>query len=262
MTEKHFPPGSDLLPCPFCGGKPTWQEIEGSQAVNFHPVYRINCSECFRIDMPWWSDKIDCIKQWNARTPVTPDIAQGAHMTVESIEAAFDKWRRTLTVVDRPSNQQIFSQGYVAGWNAKEAAAPQAAKELPLWQSLQLGMLLGKLSDWRNEDHEDALTLCRSDVIAILDGFKAKNTPPQAVVVTDRMCEIAVETDHSISRRIQGFTYEKRHVIRDVSLDPGKQEIWSAPVGTPHDYQAFQKQCEIERMRRVLEETLSRPEQG
>jgi len=68
-------------------------------------------------------------------------------------------------------------------------APAQAAKELPLWQSLQLGMLLGRLSDWRNADHEDALTLCRSDVIAILDGFKAKDARPQAANETSRETE-------------------------------------------------------------------------
>lgn len=57
----------------------------------------------------------------NARTP-----AQAASMTVASIESAFDEWCKSLTVVDRPSNQEIFSQGYVAGWNAKEDTAPQA----------------------------------------------------------------------------------------------------------------------------------------
>ncbi|MCK1585453.1 Lar family restriction alleviation protein [Bradyrhizobium sp. 168] len=57
-----------LLPCPFCGGRAIWQDAEGGQATNFEPVHRVNCSECYRVDMPWWGDKIDCIKQWNART--------------------------------------------------------------------------------------------------------------------------------------------------------------------------------------------------
>lgn len=74
-------------------------------------------------------------------------------------------------------------------------------------------------------------------------------------VVTDKMCEIALEAD-AVSR-IQGFSYEKRHVIRDVWLTPGEQEIWSAPVAGPEEYQAFQRQCRIERMRKVLEEVFA-----
>lgn len=71
-------------------------------------------------------------------------------------------------------------------------------------------------------------------------------------VVTDKMCEIALEAE-AVSR-IQGFSYEKRHVIRDVWLPSDRQEIWSAPVGSPEDHQAFQRQVRIERMRKVLEE--------
>jgi hypothetical protein len=51
------------------------------------------------------------------------------NMTYERIEVAFDKWRKTLTVVDRPSNQDIFSHGFVAGWNAKEYASQGSAGE-------------------------------------------------------------------------------------------------------------------------------------
>ncbi len=58
-----------LLKCPFCGGQPIWQAVKGGQAVNFDLVYRVNCSECYRIDMPYWSDQVDCVKQWNARAP-------------------------------------------------------------------------------------------------------------------------------------------------------------------------------------------------
>ena len=48
------------------------------------------------------------------------------HMTCERIDAAFSVWRKTLTVVDQPSNQEIFGQGFVNGWNAKEASAQKA----------------------------------------------------------------------------------------------------------------------------------------
>lgn len=53
----------------------------------------------------------------------TYEADAGTGMTYDTITEAFDQWRKTLTVVDRPSNQEIFSQGYVAGWSAKEAPA-------------------------------------------------------------------------------------------------------------------------------------------
>jgi hypothetical protein len=43
---------------------------------------------------------------------------------------------------------------------------------LPDWQQRHLDRLLEALTNWRNEDHEEAVTLARSDVCAILDGFK------------------------------------------------------------------------------------------
>lgn len=44
---------------------------------------------------------------------------------------------------------------------------------MPEWQQRQFERLLDRLSDWRSDDHEDAITLCRSEIIAILDGVKA-----------------------------------------------------------------------------------------
>jgi hypothetical protein len=52
----------------------------GGQASNFEELYRVNCCGCYRIDMPYWSDKIDCIKQWNARTPQSPALAQAVRV--------------------------------------------------------------------------------------------------------------------------------------------------------------------------------------
>lgn len=73
-----------------------------------------------------------------------------------------------------------------------------------------------------------------------------------AQTVTDAMCEAAM--DAAARDRIQGFSYAKRHVIRDVWAD---KELWSAPVGSSEDYQAFQRQCQIERMRKTLTAALS-----
>lgn len=44
---------------------------------------------------------------------------------------------------------------------------------LPEWQERQFRRLLERLSEWRSDDHEDAIVLCRSEIIAILDGVKS-----------------------------------------------------------------------------------------
>jgi hypothetical protein len=77
--------------------------------------------------------------------------------------------------------------------------------------------------------------------------------------VTDAMCEAAIDAEDAVVDRIQGFSYNTRHVIRDVRMPWPEQEIWSAPVAGPDEYQAFQKRCQIERMRRVLHAALAMP---
>lgn len=42
---------------------------------------------------------------------------------------------------------------------------------MPDWQKRQLARLTKMLSEWRSDDHEDAITLCRSDVICLLDAL-------------------------------------------------------------------------------------------
>jgi hypothetical protein len=75
--------------------------------------------------------------------------------------------------------------------------------------------------------------------------------------VTDAMCEAAIEAEDAVVDRIQGFSYNTRHVIRDVRMPWSEQEIWSAPVAGPDEYQTFQRRCQIERMRRVLAAALA-----
>ena len=44
-----------------------------------------------------------------------------AHMTYDGIVTAYDEYKKTFTVMmDQPPNFDSYSQGYVAGWNAKE----------------------------------------------------------------------------------------------------------------------------------------------
>lgn len=73
--------------------------------------------------------------------------------------------------------------------------------------------------------------------------------------ITDAMCEAAIDAD--AQDRIQGCSYKARHVIYDVWLPVTEQVIWSAPVAGADEYQAFQKQCRIERMRKVLDAALA-----
>jgi hypothetical protein len=44
---------------------------------------------------------------------------------------------------------------------------------MPDWQQKQFWALIERLSEWRSDDYQDAITLCRSEIIAILDGVKA-----------------------------------------------------------------------------------------
>jgi hypothetical protein len=88
----------------------------------------------------------------------------------------------------------------------------------------------------------------------------AYGAQPQALQVTDAMCEAAIKAD--LEDRIQGCSYKDRHVIYDTWLPAPSQDIWTSPVGSAEDYQAFQEQCKIERMRKVLEAAyaVSRPQ--
>jgi hypothetical protein len=95
-------------------------------------------------------------------------------------------------------------------------------------------------------------TIDGTEAIEALNALRAAFAQPQTVQVTDAMCEAAIDAD--APDRIQGFSYKSRHVIRDVWAD---QEIWSAPVAGPDEYQAFQRQCRIERMRKTLEAALT-----
>lgn len=153
------PPDIKALPCPFCGTPPY-------VAMKGHAVIACIGEDCFgpRTTADYL---VDAMKQWNARVPavttegkpvawgrvidgkaVTVSLARtGAndeplyavppsskpagreHLTVETMEADFDEWRKTLTVVDRPSNFEIYSQGYVGGWNAKEASGDARVEE-------------------------------------------------------------------------------------------------------------------------------------
>ena len=44
---------------------------------------------------------------------------------------------------------------------------------IPEWQERQFRRLLDRLAEWRSDDHEDAIVLCRSEIIAILEGVKS-----------------------------------------------------------------------------------------
>jgi len=74
-----------------------------------------------------------------------------------------------------------------------------------------------------------------------------KRLATQPVTVTDAMCEAAINSDASDC--IRGRTVAGRHVILD---EWAERELWSAPVGGTAEYDACQRQIEIERMRMRL----------
>ena len=90
---------------------------------------------------------------------------------------------------------------------------------------------------------------------SVLIRWNTRVAAAQPVTATDAMCEAAINSDAPDC--IRGFTYPTHHVIRDVWAD---RELWSRPIDiaeyTP-EYVAFQRQVEIERMRRMLEAALA-----
>lgn len=105
--------------------------------------------------------------------------------------------------------------------------------------------------------------LSADDFKGMLDDHEANliPVPPQAVQVTNAMCEAAVKADQA--ERIQGFTYEAHHVIRDVWKDFSEQKVWEIDKNDADAEPKFRHQCRIERMRKVLEAALevTRPEE-
>lgn len=63
---------------------------------------------------------------------------------------------------------------------------------MPDWQQRQLARLLQKLSAWRSDDHEDAITLCRSDVICLLDAIQQSAAPSAEAKEYDTMLATGV----------------------------------------------------------------------
>ena len=105
--------------------------------------------------------------------------------------------------------------------------------------------------------------LSADDFKGMLDDHEANliPVPPQVVQVTDAMCEAAVKADQA--ERIQGFTYEAHHVIRDVWKDFSEQKVWEIDKNDADAEPKFRHQCRIERMRKVLDAALevTRPEE-
>lgn len=102
----------------------------------------------------------------------------------------------------------------------------------------------------------ESATLAEIDTLTIFvaDDFRP---PAQAPKVTDEMCEAAIKADSA--DRIQGFTYTKRHVIRDVWKSFDEQNIWEICKDDADAEAKFHHQCQIERMRKVLEAALALP---
>lgn len=88
-------------------------------------------------------------------------------MTYDTIEYAFDLWCKTLTIVDKPASFDSFSQGYVAGWNAKESMIEECAKIA----EGHAGPEDAELTMLRDEGYNEA---CRDIAKAIRDAHGAK----------------------------------------------------------------------------------------
>ena len=107
---------------------------------------------------PYATKVIESLVEQGWTTPSRPDAGGGVvaqHIAIERIDSAYDEWRRTLTILDKPTNHDAFSQGYVAGWNVKEATLsnppsnPPAVVESNASAEARLREALeGGLPDW------------------------------------------------------------------------------------------------------------------
>lgn len=73
--------------------------------------------------------------------------------------------------------------------------------------------------------------------------------------ITDAMCEAALKTN--MIDRIQGFSYNTRHVIRDVWKPWNEQQIWEINKNDADAALKFYHRCEIETIRLVLQAALA-----
>jgi hypothetical protein len=103
------------------------------QATSTHETYVIRLEQTIRDSIEALERNstsapvVECLKaalsaaQSDDRAPETSEAGSNA-LSHDTIEGTYTEWCKTLTVMDQP-DAASFGQGYVLGWNAKEAAS-------------------------------------------------------------------------------------------------------------------------------------------
>lgn len=109
-------------------------------------------------------------------------------------------------------------------------------------------------------DRYEAIKFVRDYLFSLRERFLGVAQGVGHCGVTDAMCEAAVRADHV--SRIQGFTYNTKHVIRDLHQPYDQQKIWEIDKNDADAEDKFHHQCRIEQMRKLLESALALPSTG
>lgn len=72
MTDdRGLDAGTDLLPCPFCGGEAILAVREYTDDKADFGNASVECSKCF-CEQPWLKSEDIAVAVWNARTALNP----------------------------------------------------------------------------------------------------------------------------------------------------------------------------------------------
>jgi hypothetical protein len=93
-------------------------------------------------------------------------VAQGSRTPSEQYQEAVER-------VNKSTDREIWTDSPPSPTTGPCVGSGLPRAPMPEWQQRQFERLLDKLSQWRGDDHEDAITLRRSEIIAILEGVKA-----------------------------------------------------------------------------------------
>ncbi len=158
---------AQLLPCPFCGSPHVSQwavgrtvqcntcGAAGPHRESWNAANRPfgNAQQPNRVEATHGDETPDALIA--ASQAVDAILAPAPPMTVETIEAAFMEWWRTQTIGDDSSDKEIFGQGYIAGWNAKED------QKLP--SSETIARAIAKSQGHDPDDLAPSLLMCTAD---------------------------------------------------------------------------------------------------
>lgn len=106
----------ELLPCPFCGAVPKWEENDAVDARSWGPEYRIACrnAACFGPVTSNYGNRPDAIAAWNRRAPPSGEAGE---VTDEMVERAMKEFALIAhkTTPERYDEDKAASQTYPIG---------------------------------------------------------------------------------------------------------------------------------------------------